>query len=410
VAHWWGQCLRFTGAAADWRYEGVILGYLRLWQRSGMEVWLARACRAADDVLGLALPSGGYRNSSFELNPAPFGTPHEAACDVALLRLALTLRAAGRDPARAERCAATAERNLERVYAATLWDAAVGGYRDVPYAAGYVPNKQTTAAEAWLALAEWRHDEACAVRYALPALRLVVRAQQSEGPNAGAIDQILTRTRTGWSGSGRFFPLYIARCLPALVAGAQVFGEARLAEAALAAAQFLYSQISAQGECPLIVYANGSIRHQPCWVAATGDLLRGLAAAQTVGGPPPPTALLDRLLTGQDSNGGLRTAHGFAALLNSRDRGGLPELRDVLHVVGWADKAFRYLAGVADPVVAPLAPSEHVFDAACVFRGRLLRLIESPAELRLEHAGRTAYQWRKEQDWARMGPAWLDLR
>jgi len=122
VAHWWGQCLRFTGAAADWRYEGIILGCLRLWERSGAEIWLERACRAADDVLGQELPSGGYRHSSFELNPAPFGTPHEAAVDVALLRLALGLRAVGRRSGRAERYAATAERNLELVYAGTLWD------------------------------------------------------------------------------------------------------------------------------------------------------------------------------------------------------------------------------------------------------------------------------------------------
>jgi hypothetical protein len=409
VAHWWGQCLRFTGAAADWRYEGVILGYLRLWQRSGTETWLERACRAADDVLALALPSGGYRNSSFELNPAPFGTPHEAACDVALLRLALALRADDRRGESAERYAATAERNLERVYAGLLWDAAAGGFRDVPYAAAFVPNKQATAAEAWLALAEWRNDAAWAERYALPALRLIRRSQQFQRPNTGAIDQILTRSSSGWVRSGRYFPLYIARCLPALVAGAHTFGDAELAEAAREAAQFICAQINARGECPLIVYANGAIRRQPCWVAAAGDLLRGLAAAQTVGGPPPPPALLSRLLAGQDSNGGIRTAQGFAAILGGRADPHLPELRDVLHVVGWADKAFRYLAEVADPIAEPLPSSGEICAADCTFRGRRLHILESPAELRMEHAGRTVYRWQKGDDWAHIGVRWLDV-
>jgi hypothetical protein len=237
-----------------------------------------------------------------------------------------------------------------------------------------------------------------------------VRAQQAGGPHAGAIDQILTGSAHGWSASGRSFPLYIARCLPALVAGANAFRDVALADAARAAAHFISAQIGTQGECPLIVYANGVVRHQPIWVAAAGDLLRGLTAAQTVGGPPPPPALLAHLLAGQDSNGGLRTARGFAAILDSRDHAPLPELRDILHVAGWGDKAFRYLAGVAGPIAEPLPPSGETFDAMCVFRGRVLRLVESPAELRLEHAGRTVYRWHKGQDWAWMGAAWLDLR
>lgn len=410
VAHWWGQCLRFTGAAADWRYEGIILGYLRLWERTATGICLARACRAADDVVRQALPSGGYRYSSFELNPAPFGTPHEAACDVALLRLALALRAAGVYPERAERYAAAARKNLLNVYAATLWDAKAGGFRDVPAAAGFVPNKQATAAEAWLALAEWSGDARCADQYARPALNLIARAQQAGGPHAGAIDQILTGSAHGWSASGRYFPLYIARCLPALVAGANAFHDVALADAAQSAARFISAQIGTQGECPLIVYANGVVRRQPGWVAAIGDLLRGLTAAQAVGGPSPPPVLLARLLAGQDSNGGIRTADGFAAILNRRQQASLPELRDILHVAGWADKAFRYLAGAADPIAEPLPPSDETFDAMCTFRGRVLRLVESPAELRLEHAGRTVYRWHKGQDWAWMGEAWLELR
>jgi hypothetical protein len=410
VVHWWGQCLRFTGTAADWRYEGIILGYLRLWERSGAEVWLARACRAADDVLAQALPSGGYRYSSFELNPAPFGTPHEAACDVALLRLALVLRAAGRFMEQAERYAATAAANLRQVYAGALWDAEVGGFRDVPYAAAFVPNKQATAAEAWLALAEWESDRTPAQRYALPALRLIGRAQQGDSRHSGAIDQILTRSRRGWGASGRYFPLYIARCLPALVAGANVFHDAELAHTARGAARFLHAQIGPQGECPLIVYANGAVRQEPGWIAALGDLLRGLVAAQEIGTPAPPAALLDRLLAGQDSNGGIRTAHGFAAVPGGRAGADLPDLRDILHVAGWADKAFRYLADVTDPVPEFRPPARELFEAECTWQGRRLRLLESPAELRLEQAGRTVYRWQKGQDWAGIDAPWLDVR
>ncbi|MGI8914154.1 MAG: hypothetical protein ACR2JY_10320 [Chloroflexota bacterium] len=411
VVHWWGQCWRFTGAAADWRYEGIILGYLRLWERTAAEVWLARACRAANEVVEQALPSGGYRYSSFELNPSPFGTPHEAACDVALLRLALALRAAGRHAEAAERYAATAARNLQQVYANTLWDGETGGFRDVPSVPGFVPNKQATVAEASFALDEWQGTRTWTERYALPALRLIVRAQElTAGPNFGAIDQILTRSARGWSASGRYFPLYVARCLPALVDGAFRFQDPQMALAARHAAQFIVRRISPTGECPLIVYANGAIRRRPAWIAALGDLLRCLTVAQKVGGPPPPSALLDRLLAGQDANGGIRTAHGFAAILDGRSDPHLPEVRDVLHVAGWADKAFRYLADTVDPPPEPQPPFAEELDIACTFRGRRLRLLELPAELRLEYAGRTVYRWRKGQNWVTLDAIWLDVR
>ena len=46
VAHWWQNCLQFTGAGLDWRYEGIVIGYLNLYQKTGNEQWLAKARRA----------------------------------------------------------------------------------------------------------------------------------------------------------------------------------------------------------------------------------------------------------------------------------------------------------------------------------------------------------------------------
>ena len=50
VAHWWQNCLSYTGAGLDWRYEGLISGYLTLWARTGEPRWAARARRAGDDL------------------------------------------------------------------------------------------------------------------------------------------------------------------------------------------------------------------------------------------------------------------------------------------------------------------------------------------------------------------------
>lgn len=82
----------------------------------------------------------------------------------------------------------------------------------------------------------------------------------------------------------------------------------------------------------------------------------------------------------------------------------------MLHVAGWADKAFRYLADTVDPPPEPQPTFAEELDIACTFRGRRLRLLELPAELRLEYAGRTVYRWRKGQNWATLDAIWLDVR
>ena len=38
VAHWWQQSLMYTGPGLDWRYEGIIEGYLQLWARTGKQM------------------------------------------------------------------------------------------------------------------------------------------------------------------------------------------------------------------------------------------------------------------------------------------------------------------------------------------------------------------------------------
>jgi hypothetical protein len=51
VVHWWNHCLSYRGAGLDWRYEGIMDGYLALWQRTRDRRWLAKAIRAGDDLV-----------------------------------------------------------------------------------------------------------------------------------------------------------------------------------------------------------------------------------------------------------------------------------------------------------------------------------------------------------------------
>ena len=58
VVHWWQNCLNYTGPGLDWRYEGIISGYLTLWERTGEKRWLEKAGRAGDDLVQGRLPAG----------------------------------------------------------------------------------------------------------------------------------------------------------------------------------------------------------------------------------------------------------------------------------------------------------------------------------------------------------------
>jgi len=373
VAHWWQNSLAYTGPGLDWRYEGLVHGYLNLHRATGDAGWLARARRAGDDLLQGQLASGNFRNSSFELNPGSGGTPHEAAADLALLALAMALREAGDPSWEAYRGAAV--RNLEDYYVAVLWDAEAGAFRDHPTVPSLVPNKACTLAEALLAWGELDGSDKPTARYALLTLEAACRLQVRGGPLDGAIAQ--------YSQSGhiveKYFPYYTARCVPGLLAGFAYGKDEHLLDAALRAMAFVWRTRRDDGSFPQALYppvtglgprganGNGQVNRYPQWIAAAGDILRAadLCRAHGFEGEAGPT--LDWLLAGQEPGGGFRTAHGFAAQISQKDPGPLPDFRDLLPVAGWCDKAFRYLTGLlaanrrADEM-APPAEQRHVHD------------------------------------------------
>lgn len=390
VAHWWQQSLLYTGPALDWRYEGIIAGYLLLWQRSGQERWLARACRAGDDLLHGQLANGHFAASVFEANPATAGTPHEAACDAGLLLLALALRGAGSESW--QQYAACATRNIQAFVIGQLWDEQAQSFRDSPHTPSFVPNKAATICDALFLLADLTGDARWAEQYAVPTLHRIVQHQIQGGPLDGAIAQNSIGRRT----IAKYLPKYIARCVPALVRGYRWTGSEQFAECALRAMQFITRMAAPDGSLPTVVYANQQTSRCPGWLAPLGDVLRAADEARGCGFAGDLSATLQHLLSGADRSGGIQTARGFAAQAGGR-LPAEPDIRDVLHVVGWCDKAFRYLAAHSGPAL-PSATSLP-FAAACTFRGKPMWLSETPDRLEIESVHGVCYRWRKGQHW-----------
>jgi hypothetical protein len=395
VAHWWRQSLSYTGPGFDWRYEGIIVGYLQLWERTNQACWLMKAQRAGDDLLAAQLDNGHFTASSFEANPAAGGTPHEAACDAGLLRLALTLRAAGYNDW--QKYADCANRNLQNFYIHQLWDTENHSFRDSPSVPSFVPNKVATACEAFFLLAEIRGEERWVETYVLPNLARIIEHQRQEAsdPLLGAIAQ----NSFGRQKIEKYFPIYNARCIPALLLGYEWTKEEKYLEAAWQVMRFIERWVNSDGALPTVIYSNQKVNRYPAWIAPLGDILRANTALERYGLVFEFNAIQKRLLTGQDNSGGIQTAWGFAEQVHQRTPT-RPDVRDLLHVVGWCDKAFRHLTSQVSGLTLPKAENK-VFEAECIFRGQALIFSEQVDQLEVTNqAGQCRYRWRKGQPWA----------
>ncbi len=392
VAHWWQQSLVYTGAGLDWRYEGIVAGYLELWEHTGDQRWLAKARRAGDDLVVGQSENGHYASSAFEANPATAGTPHEAACDVALLLLALALRRAGY--ADWERYSACAERNLRVFYIGQLWDHEMRAFRDDPLRPSFVPNKAATACEALFLLTELSGEERWVSEYAIPTLGQILQHQVAR---PGTFEGAIAQNSFGARRIEKYFPVYIARCVSALLRGYNRTGEEQYLGSAMQAMRFVARWASEDGSLPTVVYANGRVSRYPSWIAPLGDVLRAADDLRSHGFSADFSETKRRMLAGQDETGGFRTATGFQAQAGGR-LSALPDVRDVLHVAGWCDKAFRYLAASAMPGL-PVGSSQPL-GIDCTFRGKAMRLIETPSALEITHREQVCYRWRKGKPWA----------
>lgn len=391
VAHWWQQNMLYTGAGLDWRYEGIIAGYVELWQRSGDQRWLAKARRAGDDLLRGQQINGHYHTSAFEANPAIAALPHEAAADLGLLRLAAAMRNAGQPDW--EPYVACAARNIRMIHLEQLWNADAHVFYSSAQTLLFVPAQVAALCEALFLLAEIIGEDYLITEYALPTLNQILAHQIVDKQQfTGAI----ACSSCGSQAAAKYFPLSIARCVSALLHGYRWCGDERYIEGALRAMHFVLRWTEPDGTLPAVVYANRRVARHPAWIAPLGDVLSAAAALQPFGFDHDFSAVEQRLLNGQDASGGIQTAAGFAG-----QAGGsvpdLPDVRDVLHVVGWCDKAFRYLASQADPELPVVA--SNTFETDCTFRGQVLHLEETPDMLEISDANSVWYRWRKGEAW-----------
>ncbi len=396
VVHWWRDCLGFCGPGLDWRYEGIIAGYVALFERTGQHVWLEKARRAGDDLLRGQTPNGSYRNSRFELNPGDGGTPHEAAADVGLLLLARALRDQGL--ADWQPYFRAAEENLRAFYLERLWSDSEQRFRDDAQRSSFVPNKSATLIEALCLAADLTGREEWLQRYVRPTADAIVEHQVAAPGHR--LDGAIAQNSLGSQIVHKYFPYYTARCVPGLIRAYEHLGDGQYAEAALKAMRFVSRHREPDGVFPQVIYANGRTNRYPRWIAACGDVLRAADVTRPYGLDVPTESTLDRILNAQLPTGAFAVASGFASQVSQSEPGITPDARDLMPVVGWNDKIFRYLACKATSAFDEVDRCGQ-FEAPCTWQGRDAVLSEDAQELRILTRGRAEYRWQKGSTWAR---------
>lgn len=390
ITHWWESCWLYSGAMLDWRYEGLLCGYVTLYETTNNPLWLARALQAGDDLLRGQLPDGRFRNSSFQAGPIEGGTPHEAAADVGLLVLARLLRSL--EDGRWQPYFQAAENNLRRYHIAQLWNGQA--FRDQPWNQTTVPNKNATTIEALLLLEALSGESY--EGYIRPAAELILSAQiTTPGTAQGGVIHLGTHSQRLAIG------IYTARSAAALIRLYERYGEQRYRQSAEAMGAFLLTLMTDRGTA-FGYYPDGRMIANPVWLSPSGDVLRALSLLQPYSDLP--QSALDRLVTlllkAQMPGGGLSTAYGLGHKGRVQPRRGTPNFRDVLPVVGWCDKAFRALAHWCDtpdiPAAPPMIPESEL---PCSWKGQDCLYQEDQHSITLTTADRrrTLYRWQKGQ-------------
>ncbi len=390
VTHMWRSNYLYCGPMLDWRYEGIILGYLELHKKTGKNQWLDKAKRAGLDLVSGQYSCGNFKNSSFERGPIPGGTPHEASADVALLNLARLLKEM-EDPSWNVFYEGAA-RNIEDYLLKHLW---TGEYfRNLPGDDFWVANKSATIIEALLLYHDFLHSKdllhaRTIVQVAAQAAESILKLQHP----SGGIAQSSIR--------GDSHTLYTARCIWPLLLFHAVTLRPEYLEAAKKAVAFLATLSRQEGGFYQVQYENGNIGRYPVWVAACGDILYGMSRL---------TKEHDTLievnttwmLQYQDPCGGFRTSCGFGAWAGGREGASCLDFGDVLHVCGWNDKAFRFLAALL-PVGSDLpAPSIQPCQVKCMFHKTKAVYLEDHQRIWVQavKGDGVLYHWNKNERWA----------
>ncbi len=381
-----GVAMAWCGPGHDWRWEGLLDGWIALHRRTGDAAYIARMEAALRDLRQAQLANGAFRNSFFESNPLEGGMPYEPAMMAAVLRTGRYLQEQGRPWP--DGTAAMIERFVERRLVKELWNKVLGTFNNWLQSEFeiYSPPAVAAIVETLCDYAELTDTAQRWLPFVTGAADSLLKSQVRTGPLAGALP---VSNREGASAS----PYLAARCLPALARLHRYTGEARFAAARDALTDFVRQALLPAGGVPSMVYANRPARVAPLFLGATAGTLTALDRTDSLDAALA-SVHVRWLLERQTASGAFDTAVGFGA---GAPKPGRQDWRDAWPVCGWADKVYALLARLGADTV-PAATCEPVRRTVCV-RGQRAEFAEDAATMTLRSGKDDWFVWRKRTVW-----------
>ncbi len=383
-----GVSMAYCGPGHDWRWEGLLDGWAERHARTGEPLFLARMEQALRDLAAAQLLNGAFRNSSFENNPVEGGMPHEPAVMAAAIRACNSLTRAGRRLP--EGTTAMLERFVEERLIRELWNKLLKTFNNWLQSdfETYAPPAVASILEVLLGYAELTGDGARLEPYVRGAADSLLASQFASGPLAGGLP---VSNRDGASAS----PYLAARCLPALAWLQRRTGETRWTAATDALVGFLGRSATAKGGFPFLIHARRPAAVLPVFTGAAAGTLVALHRAGRLT-EELVAAHLPFVLARQTASGAFETAVGG----NRRSRvSRRPDWRDVVPVVGWADKIYHLLAILNAGTPVPAAGAAGAVQHEVKVLGVDAVFCEDDHSMRLAGRTRTWFEWRKGTVW-----------
>lgn len=382
-----GTAMGWCGPGHDWRWEGLLDGWVARHRRTGSPVYLERVTQALTDLRQAQQANGTFRNSYFENNPFEGGMPYEPAMMAAVLRAVRYLQEQQKP------CpvgtTAMIERFVEQRLIKELWNKVLRTFNSWLQSdfEVYSPPAVAAIVETLCDYAELTGTESRVAPYLEGAAASLLHSQLQKGPLAGALP---VSNREGASAS----PYLAARCLPALVRLHRRSGETPLAAAADALTDFVAKAWLPTGGLPFMVYANRPPRTAPLFIGAAAGTLVALDRAGRLEDAAA-LAPLRWLLARQTASGAFDTAVGFGTGAPAPAR---PDWRDVLPVCGWADKVYDLLTRLGmDPV--PAAAAMAPVNRPVLIKGQPAEFAEDADSMALRRGKEDWFVWKKRQPW-----------
>lgn len=377
VVHYWRYNLLFTGAATDWRYEGLIEGFLILYNKTKDRRFLEKSMQLSQECLSRLTPKGFYQNSGFEQAPLIGFTPHEASVTKAILNVVLSLRE--NKDSRYKDLWLKAKRNID-VHLRFLWSNNFNAFVELPYpiyeskqCTNVNANKNSTISEMFLYAYKLTGDEIYKEK-AIKSLSTIKNLQDADGG--------FYQSRFG----SQKIAYYNARCARAFLTAYTVLKDDKYLDWANEIKSFLKPLFNEEKIIFRFGKEKGKVLKYPMWIAGAGDIffvLYKLDEANFV------TEIINKFIKlYQLKSGGFKSFKYYPSKEWC--------FTEILPVVGWNDKIFFLLSNlITEDDANSLKLNNNTMDECELKLEGDFKYFENSTQIACYRNSKIIYRWKK---------------